>query len=278
MPVAAVAKKEYLDAVRSNTLLGLTLLFALWAGFLAAIQWVPVPYRDSEVATSTLVLLNSMRQSMLFFVPLIGLGMGYGAVVTERESGRIRLTLALPHSRRAVVVGKYLGRTAVVGTAILGGFVPAALIGAATYATFDLGLFVVYSLLTVAYGAVYVAIGVGVSATLDSKRRALGATVGLYALFMVLWDAGLYALQLLTIGPEVPAGGLPEWIPFLGVCNPSTAFVFAVRTVLPVYEELTFYPESSAWFLQHWVGIPVLVVWALVPLAVGTARFRRIDL
>ena len=277
MPVVAVTKKEFLDAVRSNVLLALTLAYAVWAGFLAGIQWIPDPYRDSGVATSTLVLLNSMRQSMLFFVPLIGLGVGYGAVVTERESGRIRLALALPNARRDVVLGKFLGRSAVLGVAILGGFVPAAVIGVATYASFDVGLFAVYSLLTVAYGAVYVAVGVGVSATVDSKRRALGATAGLYALFLLLWDVGLYALQLLTVGAAVPEGGLPEWIEFLGVCNPSTAFVFAVRSVLPVYEELTFYPDSSAWYLQDWIGIPVLVLWTTVPLAVGDARFRRVD-
>jgi len=265
-----VAEKDFRDSFRENQfyyIAAIFLLFGLALGYLAGSNAAD----GDEVFGLVLAIL-------VFLGPLVTLTISHDAVAEKWATGELTVLLGLPFARADVVYGSVIGRTAVVGTAILGGFVPAALIGAATYATFDLGLFAGYSLLTVAYGAVYVAIGVGVSATFDSKLRALGATVGLYALFMLLWDVGLYALQLLTIGPEVPAGGLPDWIPFLGVCNPSTAFVFAVRAVLPVYEELTFYPESSAWYLQHWVGIPVLVVWVLVPLAVGTVRFSRIDL
>lgn len=151
MSVTAVAKKEFLDAVRSYLLVGVTLLFVLAAGGLAAIQFIPPVCRDSSVPTSTLALLNSMRQSTVFFVPMIGLGVGYDAVVGERLTGSLKLTLGLPNTR-ADVVGKAVGRGAVVGVAVLVGYVVAGGIALLTYSSFDAVAFAVFTLLTVFYG------------------------------------------------------------------------------------------------------------------------------
>ncbi|ADJ13997.1 ABC-2 type transporter [Halalkalicoccus jeotgali B3] len=97
MSLLVVSKKEFLDTVRSNALLVTTLAFVLWAGFLAAIQHVPNVYVGSDLPRDTLALMNSMQQSAVFFVPLIGLGLGYNAIVGERERGSLKFLLGLPH-------------------------------------------------------------------------------------------------------------------------------------------------------------------------------------
>ncbi|GKZ12789.1 ABC transporter permease [Haladaptatus sp. T7] len=278
MSLAAVVKKEFDDSIRSNVLLGLTLLFLLFATFLAAIQWLPVMYRDSTATTSTLVLLNSMRQPTVMLVPLIGLGIGYGAIVRERETGSLKLMLGLPNTRRDVLLGKFVGRTAVVGIAILVGYSAAGIIALVSYDAFDVVVFGLFTLLTLGYGGIYIAIGTCLSAVTKSRTVALSGAIFLYALFMLGWDAFLLLLQLVTIGPTVPESGLPDWIQFVGILNPSTSFMYATRAVIPQYYAITIFPESNAFYLQDWVGFVVLALWVVVTLGIGYVRFEKADI
>lgn len=279
MALHAVAKKEFRESLQSRTLVGLTAAFTVFAVGLAAIQWIPPIYRDSEVATSTLALLNSLRQSTIFLVPLTGLLLGYATVVGERERGSLKLALGLPNTRLELVVGKFLGKTAVMSVAVLVSYAAAALVALATYDTFAAGAFLTYTLVALLLGAVYVAIATAFSAAMNSRSIALGGALALYSLFLLFWNVVLLALQVVTIGPALPAGtSLPDWIQFVGLLNPSTAFTFAVRAVVPEYYELTVFPESDAIFLQDWVGFVVLAAWVVVPLALAAARFRRLDL
>ncbi|WP_324665535.1 ABC transporter permease subunit [Haloarcula sediminis] len=278
MGVTAVAKKDFRDSIRSYTLLGLVLSFTAFAAGLAVIQWVPPLYRDSTVETSTLALLNSMRQPTVFFVPLISLAVTYNTIAGERESGSMRLLLALPNSRRDVVFGKYLGRTSVLVVGLLVGYAVAGLVALLTYESFDIAVFGLYTALTLFYGAVYTALATGFSAGMDSRFKALAGASALYSLFLLGWDVLLLVLQLLVYGQDIPEGGLPDWFNFIGLLNPSTAFMHAARAVIPEYAQITFYPESSAFYLQDWVGFVVLVVWAVVPLTLGYLRFARADI
>ena len=278
MSLTAVAKKDFRDSVRSRTLHVLVFVFTAFATGLATIQWVPSIYRDGSVPTTTLALLNSMRQPAVLFVPLISLAATYNTIAGERESGRIRLLLGLPNTRTAVVFGKYIGRTAVVAVAILIGYTVAGLVALVTFDSFDFAVFGLYTVLTICYGAVYTALATGFSAGMGSRLKAAAGATALYSVFLLGWDILLLFLQLLIYGRNIPEGGLPEWFNFLGLLNPSTAFMHAVRAVIPAYAQITFYPESSAFYLQDWVGFPILAFWGAVPLVAGYLRFVRADI
>lgn len=277
MALRAVVRKDFQDSIRSFALLSTTALFVVFAAFLAAIQWIPDMYRGGAVDPNTLALLNSMRQPTVFLVPLIGLLLAYDTLAGEREDGSLRLLLGLPNSRRQAVLGKFLGRTGVVAVAIGVGYAVAGGIALATYESFDARVFALYTVLTVVYGAVYVALATGFSAAMNSRLRALSGAGGLYALFILGWDVLLLALQLAIYGEEIPEAGLPDWFKFLGMANPSTAFMHAVRAVIPEYRAITFYPEGSAWYLDDRMGFVVLAAWAVVPLVLGLWRFERTD-
>jgi ABC-2 type transport system permease protein len=276
--LSAVVKKEVHQSIRSYSVVGIAFFFFLFAVFLAAIRWIPVPYRSSPVARSTLVLLNSMRQSGVFFVPLLGLGIGYDAIAGERERGSLKLLLGLPNTRREAVLGKFVGRTLVVGGLVVACYTVVWVVTVLTYGSLDFATFGLYTLLTVCNGAVYVAVPLGFSAGMKSRQWALSAAIGLYALFMLGWDTLLFGLQLVLYGAQPPSGGLPDWFQLIGVFNPSTAFMFAGRAVIPAYHDLTIYPQSDAVFLQDWVGFVVLLVWVVAPLVLGYRRFEKMDI
>jgi len=276
MSTLAVAGKDLSESLRTYTLLGLTAAFVFVGGGLAAIHWIPVMYRESAVSSDTLALLNSMRQPTVLFVPLIGLALGTRSIAGERERGTIRLLLGLPISRGSVVLGKFLGRTAVVGIATLVGFGVAGGIALATYGSFDVTVFAVYTAMTVLYGAVFVAVGIGFSAGLPTRARAIAGAASLYALFLIGWDLLLTILVALT-GRSMTEGAVPAWIQLFGWLNPSWAFTYASRSVVPEYEAVTRRPIAGAAGLEDWVGFPILAAWIAVPLLVGSLRFRTAD-
>jgi ABC-2 type transport system permease protein len=119
-------------------------VFTVFASGLALIQHVPPTYLTGNADTSTLALLNSMRQPTVFFIPMIGLALGYGAIANERQSGSLRLLLSLPNSRADVVLGKFIGQTLSLIVAIPIGYGIAGVVALATYDSFALGVFTVY--------------------------------------------------------------------------------------------------------------------------------------
>lgn len=278
MSLHAVAVKDFQDSVRSFSLVSTTLVFVVFAAWLATIQWIPLTYQDSLVDANTLALLNSMRQPTVFMVPLIGLALAYDTIAGELESGTIRLILGLPNSRADVVFGKFVGRTGVIAVSIAVGYTVAGVVALATYDSFDFVVFGLYTLLTIFYGAVFVGLTTGFSAWMGSRSRAFVGAGALYTLFLIGWDVLLLVLQLIVYGNEIPDAGLPDWFKFIGMLNPSTAFMKATRAVIPEYAEITFYPEGSAFYVQDWIGFPILVFWGAVPLVLGYLWFDRADI
>jgi ABC-2 type transport system permease protein len=278
MSLRAVTRKEFQDSIRSFSLLGLTLLFTLFAGWLTALQFIPMGFRESAVNPTTLALLNSMRQPTLFFVPLVGLALGYNSIIGERETGTIKVILGLPNTRNEVVLGKFVGRGAVLLTAILVSYMAVGLTALALYDSFSVWIFATYTVLTVLYGLVYITIGIALSASVDSQIRAFSTAGFFYGLFLLVWDVFVAGIATATVGYTLPQTGGPPWLQALFMLNPSTAFAYATRAVIPEYREISILFDPTAFYLQDWVGFIVLALWITVPLALGYQRFNTDDL
>lgn len=278
MALQAIVRKDIRDSIRSRSFIATTLLFVLVAGFWAAIQHIPAMYSDSEVPTSTLALLNSMGQPMAFFVPMLGLGISYGAIARERDSGSIKLALSLPNSRRDIVLGKFIGRCAVLSVAVLSGYSVVAVIALATYESFAVVEFVLYTALTVFYGAVYVAIGIGFSSVMRSQATALGGAAGLYVLFLLGWDVIAAILQTITVGYVPPDSGVPPWLIVVYALNPTAAVGYATRAIIPTFDEITSYPVSASFAPPKWTGFAILAAWLVLSLGYGYRRFQSADI
>ncbi|MFY4814193.1 ABC transporter permease [Haloarcula argentinensis] len=278
MSLPAVIRKDFNDAIRSGTFLATTLLFVLVAGFWAAIQHVPLTASASDVPTSTLALLNSMGQPMSFFVPLLGLAISYAAIAGERDSGSIKLLLGLPNSRRDVILGKFIGRCAVLTIAILSGYFVVAVFALFTYESFAAVKFVLYTILTVFYGAVYVAIGIGFSSILESQYTAVIGAGGLYILFQLGWDVVTAILQVITVGYTPPDSGAPPWLIVVHALNPTAAVGYAARAIIPTFDEIMSYPVSASFYPPKWAGFAILGGWLVLSLAFGYIRFQSADI
>ena len=285
----AIAKKDFQDSVRSKVLWGIIVLFALVIGGIAYLV-VDSGVTEGEEAIVGFLITGVFGVFVLFFIPITGLFISIKSIVRERESGTINLLLSLPHSRGEVIFGKFLGRAAVMTITIVVGFIPALglLILQTDISTTALLVFV---FATVLFGLMFVGIGVGFSALFNSETQ---GTVGGIVIFF-----GLYTWQTLTnlllsvVDYQLPdfAGrfGLTQMLRDMFVAlTPASAFPAEFPSsrlgldggsiVTGSLDGTNLVFDAGAFYMQNWFVFVILLLWVAAPLAIGYARFSRIDL
>lgn len=274
-----IARTEVIDAVRSNALrvsvavLGVIVISRLWAT-IGVLEQMTYP------RMTALPLFQEI-------VPLLAIVLGYTSVVGERTSGRIRVLLGQPGTRRDVVLGKFLGRaTAVIAIVAVVAIPMLAWLTTRVETaspTATVGGFAVLLL----YAVAWVGATVGVSSATSSETRTVGVMIGLYALCLVLWNNLIISLLSLAIsGQSNPVDELarfatleePTWYLYVNRLNPIQAFEGAIYYVPELLDSLVVGSSVSAPHAPNLFGVGVLLAWATIPLAVGVRRFDGADL
>jgi ABC-2 type transport system permease protein len=302
----AVARKEFDDAIRSRWLHGATAFFVLFVGGAALLAFgflLPAELKDASNLFGFFVDLGIFSLSfpglLALVLGFIALSTSYGSITEERETGTIKLALSLPNSRRDLVVGKLLGRGAVVVAALLAGFLVAFVVLVATGTGIGYGSFVPMVALTALLAVAFVSIGLGISAVADSNREATLATLGLYLIFGILWkpiaegipklvnyafeQAGAGALENVT---RVKIGLFLKYLNPLRTYETLTAQVYygpaRARLVgATTGEQMIIAPVLDAGvpaYLSGGAMMTVLLAWIVVPTVVGYYVFQREDL
>ncbi|MCD6468240.1 MAG: ABC transporter permease subunit, partial [Thermoplasmata archaeon] len=124
--VYTVAKKEIMDNIRNKWIVLISILFASltllvsYAGSFFSSGW-----QDLEFTIGAMIFLVQI------LISIIGLILGYGAVVVEVDQGSMNYLLSLPTTRRDVLLGKFLGLSLVLSIPVAIGFgVAGVIIGA----------------------------------------------------------------------------------------------------------------------------------------------------
>ncbi|WP_257300949.1 ABC transporter permease [Haloarchaeobius sp. FL176] len=287
MSLALVAKKDFQDASRSKVLWILSVLYVL---LISAMVWAFAEFEsllaggDAAAAAQQGVSFNLylfMAGATTLFISATALVVSYKAIAGERESGQLKLLLGLPHSRVDVLLGKVIGRTAVLAAPVVLGFAVALLVAFALGVNVVVTEYAIFALLTVLYALVYVSIVVGVSAMASTTTQATAGAISIFVVLEVLWDLvptvtlfGYYYItdQSLPISPAE----YPEWYYVVTRLAPTSAYNAARNAVLPKSASVSI--DSSSFLLQDWLGFVVLGLWLVVPLLVGYWRFEAADL
>ncbi len=293
----SVARKEVADAGRSWQLYVLTGVFVagLTLGSLEPVQNAMVGSSPGEEqkAVAAREGLKSLRTFVQIVVPLVILIGTHMAIAGERERGSLRVTLALPVSRRDVLVGTALGRAGVVAGTLLAALAVNGIAMWVAYDSMDPLTYAEYSVALVVFGVVFVGIAVGISAATRTSNRAVGTSLGVFLVITILWFRLLDLVELVTgVQPQIniiTQNTAPGWWVFLQRMRPGTAWQLVVTDwIVPVTSELgrgenTYYaqyttPGPEPFYLDSWFLAIVLVAWCVVPLLVGYWRFREADL
>lgn len=296
MSLTLVIKKEFRDVRRSRMLWG---LLGLCLGFmfllLAVLElWGP----DSPTGSELLEFFAGFGGQLLF--PILALVIGYMALVGERQSGSLRILHGLPHSRKDILFGKFIGRAAVITAVVGASFVAVTVFGLLLIDSVSIREVTLVAVVTALNTVTFVGIAVGVSAVAASRGRAMAGAIGTYLLFAIIWEplvAGVhYAMEGSLVGLEAPA-----WYFLLRRFSPIYAYTDLMSVVLDTHIQNVFswpveqipreaFERDGALlvsnrvtgelplYLEGWSAATVFAGWVFLALAVGYRSFTQTDI
>ncbi|PSQ17562.1 NosY protein [Halobacteriales archaeon QS_8_69_26] len=290
-----VARKDVEDAIRSRMVWGLTGIFVVFLTLLLLAFQAQAP---AGVDVGTVEALGFVATLAQLFVPLVALVAGYMAIVGERRSGSLRVLLSYPFTRRDVVLGKVVGRSVVIGTALLVAFLVGAAVATLVYGPPAAGSFAGFVAVALLFGLAFSGLAVGVSAATTTRGRAMALSIGTYVGLLFFWRplvAGLYW----AVNGSLPGLRADAWYFLLKRLSPLEAFrVLQSRVLGTEVAEAVGIPVEDVpadataeqleianrvagevpFYLQDWFAVVVLVAWGVVPVALGYLRFRDEDI
>lgn len=220
----------------------------------------------------------SLTTLTVYLAPLIALLLAFDAVAGEAERGTLALLLSYPVSRMTILAGKFAAHLAVLAMALAAGFGLSALM--AYFIDGNAGGVSAASLLamvrlwwtSILLGATFLGFGYALSALARQPGVAAGLAIGLWLVFVVLYDLGMLGALVADDG-----GTFTRFVfPWMLIANPADAF----RIVnLPAGEAqaLAAGIGGAAKAVSAKMALSALVLWPLGTLALGWAVFRRVE-
>lgn len=280
MSWAAVAKKDFQDAVRSRALWGLSVVFLLFA-LVVTYAYINIEGLSSTGSQSGLGLALFLSGIAGLFVSITAILVAYKALAGERESGSIKLLLGLPHTRSDVVIGKVVGRSGVLMLPLLVAFLLAGIYAGVSLDQFAVLDYLIFVFMTLVLALAYVSIVVGISSSTGSTSRASALAIGYLLLFELIWDGITFGLAYVTNGFALPTT-TPDWMFLVNQLPPSSAYGVSLYAVIPdamdAQTATTTFEQFDAFYASPWLGVVVLAFWIVVPLAIGLQQFNTADL
>ena len=265
-----VAAKEFQDGLRNRWALAITVILAVLAMGIAYFGAAASGGLGFTSLTTTLVSLSTLA---VFLIPLIALMLAYDAVVGEQEAGTLLLLLTYPISRSTLLFGKFLGHGMILAVATLLGFGIAGMVialGAEGVPLSELSVGLARLIVSsVLLGWVFLAFAYLISVTVSEKARAAGLALGVWFLFVLVFDLVLLALLV-----GVKQGG--DWLPYLMLLNPTDSFRLINLSGFDstqLENGIAAIAQKGA-FHSAWPPLAMLV-WIVVPLLVAVRRFHR---
>jgi Cu-processing system permease protein len=273
--ILIVARKEIQEGLRNRWVLATTLLLAVLALTLTFLGSAPTGNVGVRALDVVIVSLSSLT---IFLLPLIALLISHDAIVGEMERGTMLLLLSYPVARWQVLLGKFVGHLAILAFATLLGYGAAAVALAASGAAIEAESWPAFAAMigsSVLLGAAFLAIGYLVSALVRDRGTAGGIAVGVWLLFVLVYDMALLGLLVVDQGQTISGSGLNALL----LLNPTDA-----------YRLLNLAGSANVSSLSGMAGVAsnaslgspallaALAMWTLVPLALAALAFSRREL
>jgi len=268
--VIAIARKEILDGIRNRWIVATTLLLAALALTLTFLGSAPTGTVGASTLAVTLVSLSSLT---ILLLPLIALLLAYDAICGEFERGTLLLLLSYPVSRWHLVLGKFVGHLAILGFATIIGYGSAAVALAVTGA--DVSGWPAFAGMigtSILLGAAFLSIGYLISASVADRGAAGGLAIGVWLLFVLIYDMALLGMLVVDKGQIITAPVLNALL----LLNPADAY----RVLnLSGFGEVSQFTGMAG--LSQDAALPIgglisaLLLWAAIPLAAAGLVLRR---
>ncbi|SEG50582.1 ABC transporter permease [Bosea lathyri] len=273
--ILIVARKEIQEGLRNRWVLATTLLLAALALTLTFLGSAPTGNVGVRALDVVIVSLSSLT---IFLLPLIALLISHDAIVGEMERGTMLLLLSYPVARWQVLLGKFAGHLAILAFATLVGYGAAAGALVATGAAIDAQSWAAFAFMigsSILLGAAFIAVGYLVSALVRERGTAAGIAIGIWLMFVLIYDMALLGVLVLDQGQTVSGVALNALL----LLNPTDAYRLFNLTGsgnVSAFSGMAGVAQTST--LSPPVLLAALVAWALVPLMLAAIAFSRREL
>jgi len=272
--VWTLALKELRDGFRNRWVAAAVIVLAILALALSILGSAPTgSVRVSELD----IRVISLASLSVYLIPLIALMLSYDALVGEFERGTMMLLLAYPVTRWQIVLGKFLGHVLILLIAILAGYGGTVVILTLSTGSGTEGwqAYAVMMASSLVLGAVFIALGYFVSAIVRERATAVGAAIGLWLVFVVLYDLLLFGL--LTMDEEQKIG--QQLFSMLMLVSPTDTYrVLNLSLFEGVSEAAGIAGVASEAGLSGSLLVGAMLVWIVLPLGATVLVFQRREL
>lgn len=269
---AIIAAKEITDGLRNRWIIIVTLLMAGLALILALLGSAPTGATKISALAVTVVSLSSLS---IFFVPLIALLLSYESVVAESDRGTLMLLLAYPVARWQVIAGKFCGQFALLSLAIIVGYGAAGLTivatGGGNWADQVWSSLVGLIGSSILLGAVFIALGLMISARARERGTAAGMAIGIWLFFALAYDLGLIGLLASDAGQMLSEQATTALL----LANPADVyrlFNLTGSTETAVLSGMAGMVGGNA--ISPYVLLALLAGWVALPLTAACMLFK----
>ena len=269
-----LAQKELRDGLRNRWIAAAIILLGALA--LALSLMGSAPTGSVKVSTLDITVINLASLSV-YLIPLIALMLSFDALVGEFERGTMLLLLTYPVTRWQVIVGKFLGHVLILFTAIFAGYGSALLFlifmsGGSAEGWQAYFVMMASSLLL---GAAFVALGYLVSVLVKERATAIGSAIGLWLLFVVLYDLLLFS-ALLMDKQQIIGQNL---FSTLMLISPTDSYrIFNLSMFDGISQSAGIAGLAAQSGMSGALLLSVMLLWVILPLATTLWLFQRREL
>jgi len=269
-----LAQKEIRDGLRNRWIAAAIILLGTLAFALSILGSAPTGSVRASDLDITVISLSSLS---VYLIPLIALMLSFDALVGEFERGTMMLLLTYPVTRGQVIMGKFIGHVLILFMAIFAGYGGAIIImtlltGGSTEGWQAYAIMMMSSLLL---GAVFIALGYLMSILVRERATAVGAAIGLWLVFVVLYDLLLFSVLLIDDGQLMSQ----QLFSLLMLISPTDSYrILNLSLFEGVSEAAGIAGIASEAGMSSALLIGVMVSWVIVPLTATLLMFQRREL
>lgn len=285
--IFVIAQKEFADIIASPLFLMLAATYTLIVFTFSYRSVLLGQYTGVES-----ILMNSfsnITKQVGWFAPLIGITLGFDAVVRERKSGSLNVLLTHPVFRDNIITGKLLGITSILALVILFSMmVPLGtilIISGVQVGEMELMRIAVFAVVTFFYVLIFAGIAILLSIIASDAADSLIYNVVIWLSFCIVSGAVIIAIAAIITGQSYPF----ELASKLANISPLHYYSEAVAGRIdlswgginnePVIEGIfdTRFTLSQ-WFNEFWTEVTVLIVTPITLLITAFMAFLRKDI
>jgi ABC-2 type transport system permease protein len=239
--VVAKETADHLSSARMRILEGLVFLTALYSAYLAIRQIRQTigesPFLFLRLFTMTQDPLPFSFIGLLgFLIPLVAIALAFDAINGEFNRRTLSRVLAQPIYRDALLLGKFLGSLLSLSIALLSLWLLVIGLGLLLLglppSTEEMVRMLGFLAATIAYGGIWLALGLLFSVIFRAPATAALAALGTWLIFSLFWSIITPIFASLIAGPEE------------GVLGPSLAFI-QTQQIIERISPNTLYAETT---------------------------------